>query len=277
MIKRAVYFISILSAFYMCGSCGRAKSSGSDSIYAEAGEEVSEDIETPDLAWYDLRGPVENCVIELSATVDTPEGAASEMSGSGSSLTEIRFSRQGMLVGEKWISRFDDSQYLSLNLEFEYDAEGNLIKGKDSSVKPALPVTLQRNAYGEVTELRVGDDDSAADNCFTMQIEWGSGRVAATEMRANELVRRMVFRYSSDSSGAVSAEFSSDDIEEATRGLEEYEYVSTDNYGNWTERKVKILTKVKNYESPGDSEREFTSYRVEKRSITYYNGKDKKY
>lgn len=276
MIRKAILIISIAGVCLTAVSCGRSKAADSDTVAAESTVEAAEDLETPDLTWYDLRGNVESCTTELSAAVDSQDKALSEMQGSGSSITEVRFSRSGMLTAEKWISLFDNSRYLALNLGLEYDSEGNLKKGADSSVDPPLPVRMVRNAYGEVTELRVGDGNSAADNCFTLQIEWASGKVKATEMRANELVRRMIFRYNADSPGPVAAEFLSDDIEESTTGTEEYEYVAVDDHGNWTERRVTIRTKVKNYESIEGAGGEFLSYRVEKRTIVYYDLKGNK-
>lgn len=267
-----IHIICLLFLALLTANCGRSSGSGTDST-SVAAQTDADTLSSPYLAWHNLRGPVSECIIEMTGAY--MEGARPSVFDEGATTDTLRFGTDGRLLA--WVSsqRFADGVHLRFNLHFNYDADGRPIPGTDTSIEPPMELHLALNAYGEPTELAVclpdGDFNSSA--AFTESYEWADGCLMRTELRADELVRRTRFQFPPSSTLPTGALIESDDIEERQTNEESYNYTDFDAYGNWTRREVMIRTSARRYEGTPDQNTEriqTITHRVDTRRITYY-------
>lgn len=252
-------------------ACQRHTASASSEA-SETAESAADTLSTPYLTWHQLRGPVSDCVTEMSGAY--MEGAAAMPADEGATTDSVAFSPEGRILYWQSAQQFADGVHIRFCLHFAYDSDGQPAPGTDTSIDPAMALHLTLNAYGEPVEMAVSPDEGDFDaaSSFAETYEWIGSRPVRTELRADEIVRRTRFIFDATSSLPAGARIETDDIEDRQTAEETYVYTEFDAYGNWTRRDVTIRTSARRYDSSEQSDSEVIStitHRTDTRRITY--------
>lgn len=227
------FLLACLSVYGLMSCNNAAKNVVNDETESEV-----EEFRSPDLSTFFLQGPVK--VLE---DVD------------GMKKT---FDEQGQLIEAETPEVGRNGQPLVYKITYDKVASGEVIDGN----------AVKRDGLGRI--LWVGYTNSLA--FFPEQgyhFEYGEAGVKKYLYNTGDMGRVTMEVTKTDENGLPLQETvtSGDDmIEEVS--VKDYEYTAFDDYGNWTERKVKIKTTTTSYED--DSVTKNSSEKVEKRTITYY-------
>lgn len=258
-------------------ACGKKAATNADSTTVAAEQQPDSLFTTPDLIWHQLRGPVAYCVTLETAALTKGTASGYDSAAEGATVDSVTFSRQGLMLTQTTTRRFGGIDHLALKVVLEYDSEGNLLSGSDSSTQPPLKADIVRNPFGEPTDYVVCLPDGSfnSESAFRIALSWGDGRLLSSELKADELVEKRRFSYDGMSFYPSSVKLESEDIEESVAGEETYVYTSFDEMGNWIERHVTVKTRGKRYDVDSEpdaaGQQEVVAHRIDRRRITYHS------
>lgn len=235
----------------------KTEKSDSDSVVDEVidPEEVSV---SPDLGWKELSGNVEYAV--TLTELESERGVVW--------IDSIRFSPAGNVEYINIASIINGHKMIDQASELRYDEQGDFIDGIDRAGQPMKIVINRDDDSRIVSYSRVASDPNFDDErAYTETFIYNSaGRIERYELQGYEWNQIKTYTY--DEGGRIIRIVDKAyDLGAETVSNETIEYVSDDEKGNWTERKVKIVRTIK--EDMAEPVKE-TDKRVERRRIKYY-------
>lgn len=218
-----------------------------------------EAVTSPDVRTFGMKGDVKT----VSYTIEDIE--LSEEPGYEPEYDlELSFDEQGRVTQD------------SYNNVYEYDAEGNFVRGSGKRT------VMQRDAQGRVilydNTILPEDgnyEESDFDHFIKIEIAYDAqGRMDLLDFEGPESISQTKYIYKDDQP-YPSIEYYNTQYETFTEdGTLEYEYTAFDKKGNWTERTILSTTKEWDLEDE-DSEVETSETRYrERRIITYWSDKN---
>lgn len=256
-MKHPFYVFCAVVAAASFASCGSGGAGASDSDSVKAAEKADTlAMQTPDLAWKDLSGNVESCVLEyydMSAPKDI-------------SADSVAFTPEGNVASMVSYSVWDGRKASTLDVSFLRDSGGKELPAADRASEEGLVVSLERDGDGRIVSFsRNRPDGDYTESAYTEYYTWDEdGRPASFEINGAEWTTRVKYEYGADGRLAKSVAVSSEYDYEAT-DTQTYVYKAEDARGNWTEREVSVVSEQ------DDEGRKTTtrSLRVERRRIRY--------
>lgn len=247
-----------ISAVSGCGETKKKEKKAADtsSIWDEEPEEIEDTLfESPDLNWQELKGEVETVVVETGDFDDkTLHYVDTFKFDENGRATLINYGT--MYTGE---NRVDDQR-----IKIKYADDGSMSKIEDA-VNTDLRVNLTRNGNGEmemIDYVMKSGGSSMREAYF-----WnGVGNLDRYENFGEDWKHIKTYKY--DDQGRLNKM-----IEKLINGtkqaliMEDVEYVSFDDRGNWTERKIKGERSIT--DTPTDTPRKDRVSLTQKRKITY--------
>lgn len=209
-------------------------------------------------AIFELTGPVENCMVENWQT-GTAERDCEQPDLMWS--RNYGFNRKGYLV-------FDGCT------EYTYRADTVFLYGEDAQA--GMSASLTYDAAGRVVAQKLEyEGDAVGDGEQSTEFSYDdAGRLARTDAVLWENEVETVYTYDAQGRLAMRREISRN-YDGYTERLHTYEYVKSDERGNWTQRKVTVKsTAVQPVEGAEHEQSEVVhepdAYQFEQRKITYY-------
>ncbi len=262
------------AALALC-ACSGGGGRTTDSTAANE-ENAGKHFSTPDLALNFLQGEVENCVITESPALMASGQITKSSDEEGVFIDSIAFSASGIMTAEVSFRRYDGAFLPVVDIELKYGSDGSFLSGSDNSVDLPMEVGIEKNVFGETVEMRVSlpGGDMNSSNAFVQTYTWSDGRLSTVEMHADEIVRKQRFFYDGDSTFPKGSEISSEGMEDILNSTESYAYTEFDSSGNWTKRKVTIVTSGRRYDAESATSENIaaadTTYRIDTRRIRYH-------
>ena len=263
--NRFVLPAAVLAVLFLLAGCvGRPKQNAAAQAETSGSGAPADSCEIPVrhneacLALFELTGPVENCRVENWQT-GTAEGeyAKADMMWS----RDYGFNRRGYLV-------------LDGCAEYTYRADTVFLYGEDAQA--GMSASLTYDAAGRVVAQKLEyQGDAVGDGEQSTEFSYDdAGRLAQTYAALWETGVETVYTYDAQGRLATRRE-TAHNYDEDTERIHVYEYVSFDEHGNWTERKVTVKrTSVQPVEGAEHERSEVVhdpdAYQLEFRKITYY-------
>lgn len=213
--------------------------------------------DSPDIRAFGLTGDVSEVYL-TTVTVSTTDPDA-EISPEQTERLELSFDKAGRVTLDRYGSKY------------EYDTEGNFIKGRTDST------TFTRDAQGRIdTYDNTPDDFETLDyeNYLQMRFKYDDlGRVTTEDLGGWEWFYEYKFFYDKDNvyPSKMTYEGGSEGTEWKGEAINEYK--SFDQKGNWTERSITI-TETESEEFSEEAPKTVTKVLTEKRRIIYYSDKN---
>ena len=171
---------------------------------------------------------------------------------------ELSFDKAGRVTVDRYGSKY------------EYDADGNFIKGRTDST------TFTRDAQGRIDIYDNTPDDFETldyENYLQMKFKYDDmGRVVTEELGGWEWYYEFKFSYDKDNVYPAGMKYDGGSEGTEWKGEAKYEYKSFDQKGNWTERTVN-LTETESEEFSDEAPKTVTKVFTEKRRIIYHSDK----
>ena len=233
MELRYLFFPAVLAvaALASCGS-RNASSSDSDSLKSVDGED-EELFSAPDLAWKELKGNVESCVLEYY-TMDSPRDV---------NVDSMAFAPDGSIATLASWSVWSGKKVKSLDVDFLADADGNTLPAADKASEEGIMVSIERDAQRRIVSFSHNRPDGEySESGYTEYYTWGeSGYPASLELVGAEWTTRVVYEYD-DAGRLVRSVAASAEYDYESTDTQTYVCKAEDSHGNWTEREVSVLS-----------------------------------
>lgn len=263
--NRFVLPAAVLAVLFLLAGCvGRPKQNAAAQAETFGSGAPADSCEIPVrhneacLALFELTGPVENCRVENWQT-GTAEGEYAEADMIWS--RDYGFNRRGYLV-------------LDGCAEYTYRADTVFLYGEDAQA--GMSASLTYDAAGRVVAQKLEyQGDAVGDGEQSTEFSYDdAGRLAQTYAALWETGVETVYTYDAQGRLATRRE-TAHNYDGDTERIHVYEYVSFDEHGNWTERKVTVKrTSVQPVEGAEHERSEVVhdpdAYQLEFRKITYY-------
>lgn len=234
-MKKLILSLSVLAMVACTGNGGKTEGDGNDSLNVEQQQNGAQAEEVPtDLLTVDLCGPVKYMV-----------------------LTTRDCGRNGEPSSEPY--QFD---------RFQFDEEGNMVKGFYWSEEGTEFPELVRNEQGQIESVLtyIADfDTNREDNYYYGE----DGKVVSIEINGIESYSSKALLYTDGKLTGFTEDSASEGTVYKTNG--EYKVLDVDDYGNWTKRIVKYTQEM----GPDDGSDEMEEgseewYELQEREIEYY-------
>lgn len=263
--NRFVLPAAVLAVLFLLAGCvGRPKQNAAAQAETFGSGAPADSCEIPVrhneacLALFELTGPVENCRVENWQT-GTAEGEYEEADMMWS--RDYGFNRRGYLV-------------LDGCAEYTYRADTVFLYGEDAQA--GMSASLTYDAAGRIVAQKLEyQGDAVGDGEQSTEFSYDdAGRLAQTYAALWETGVETVYTYDAQGRLATRRETAHNYDGDMER-IHVYEYVSFDEHGNWTERKVTVKsTSVQPVEGAEHERSEVVhdpdAYQLEFRKITYY-------
>ena len=231
------------SLILLMASCGEKKSDSKPAQDSTATPEAEARIapESPDYDLFQIKGDIEYVVHErfMDLTAKNLEQGDS-----------IRFDDKGFWIGRTTWSGSGRERTVYEDIRLSYNGDGEFIEGKDVATTPQMKVVLERNDSLYLTSMSRldGGDGSWEDASYTKKWEWLGSRQKRNETSGYGWHITNRFSYPEEGMMPKSAKRTTEDegglLEESIK----FEYTAIDPNGNWTERKVHIEERSRDYD-----------------------------
>lgn len=212
--------------------------------------------DSPDIRAFGLTGDVSQVYL-TTVTLSTTDPEA-ELTSEASERLELSFDKAGRVTLDRYSNKY------------EYDADGKFKMGRTDST------TFTRDSLGRIdTYDNTPDDFEFLDfeNYIQMKFKYDAmGRASAIEFGGWEWYTEHKFFYDKDKVYPSKMTYAGGSEGTEYKGEETYEYISFDQKGNWTERKV-TSTVTESEEFSETEPKTVNSVVSEKRRIVYYSDK----
>lgn len=234
-MKKLILSLSVLAIVACTGNGGKTEGEETDSLKVEQGQEAAEaEVVPTDLLTVDLCGPVKHMVLSTCDCGIDGEPAS----------PPYKFDR------------------------FQFDEDGNMLKGFYWSEEGTDFPTLQRNEKGQIESVITFIPDfqcNREDNYYYGE----DGKVVSVEINGIESYTNKAFIYTKGKLTGFTEQSAGEGTLFKTTG--EYKVLEVDDYGNWTKRIVKNTQET----GPDDGSEEMEEgeevyYELEEREIEYY-------
>lgn len=210
--------------------------------------------DSPDIRAFGLTGDVSQVYVTTMtlSTTDPEEKPSSE----ANERLELSFDKAGRVTLDSYSNKY------------EYDADGKFIMGRTDST------TFTRDSLGRIdTYDNTPDDFETLDfeNYLQMKFKYDDkNRVSTVEFGGWEWNTDHKFFYDKDNVYPSKMTFDGGSEGTEYKGESVYEYISFDQKGNWTERKV-TSTETESEEFSEEAPKTVNRVLTEKRRIVYYS------
>ena len=230
-----------------------------------------QDFSSPDLALWGLHGPVEMATFE---SCEVKDSTANPSATATFTCDSVAFTPTGLITTMAFGTKEKGKPEFSSILHIKYDGEGHFLSGSETA-QGAEPIKIKiaRSSGGYITVMQAlgSDGELSTPNSFHRLVDWRDGRLAIDEYELAEGTLRNKYSYSDTDFPSMVTTTLSDmqgDMKEEAR----YMYTATDEYGNWIERRVTNKVETTEGEADGTNIKKstYTSYRLERRRISYY-------